>query len=77
MDMPIIDRVFGMERGNVLDFSNRTFADFFRDEFGATSTILVGWPRARAEPSALATTCAKRTAGLPLLAALTAGGSAT
>ena len=32
MDMPIIDRVFGMEGGYVLNFSNRTFAEFFRDE---------------------------------------------
>ena len=32
MDMPIIDRVFGMEGGYVLDFSNRTFAEFFREE---------------------------------------------
>ena len=32
MDMPILDRVFGMEGGFVLDFSNRTFADFFREE---------------------------------------------
>ena len=32
MDMPILDRVFAMEGGFVLDFSNRTFADFFRDE---------------------------------------------
>ena len=32
MDMRIIDRVFGMEGGYVLDFSNRTFAEFFRDE---------------------------------------------
>ena len=32
MDMPIIDRVFGMEGGYVLDFSNRTFAEFFQDE---------------------------------------------
>ena len=32
MDMPIIDRVFGMEGGFVLDFSNRTFAEFFHDE---------------------------------------------
>ncbi len=32
MDMPIIDRVFGMESGYVLDFSNRTFAGFFHDE---------------------------------------------
>ena len=28
MGIPIIDRVFGMEGGYVLDFSNRTFADF-------------------------------------------------
>ena len=32
MDMPIIDRVFGMQSGYVLDFSNRTFAEFFHDE---------------------------------------------
>ena len=30
--MRIIDRVFGMEGGCVLEFSNRTFAEFFRDE---------------------------------------------
>ena len=29
MDIPIIDRMFGMEGGYVLDFSNRTFANFF------------------------------------------------
>ena len=34
MDIPIIDRVFGMEGGYVLDFSNRTFAEFFHDELG-------------------------------------------
>ena len=32
VDMPIIDTVFGMEGGYVLDFSNRTFAEFFHDE---------------------------------------------
>ena len=32
MDIPIIDKVFGMEGGYVLDFSNRTFAEFFREE---------------------------------------------
>ena len=31
-DMPIIDKVFEMEGGYVLDFSNRTFAEFFQDE---------------------------------------------
>ncbi len=34
MDIPTIDRVFGMEGGYVLNFSNRTFAEFFHDEFG-------------------------------------------
>ncbi len=32
MDMPVLDKVFGMEGGYVLDFSNRTFAEFFREE---------------------------------------------
>ena len=32
MDMPILDEVFVMGDGFVLDFSNRTFADFFREE---------------------------------------------
>ncbi len=32
MDMPIIDRVFGMEGGFVLNFSDRTFAEFFHEE---------------------------------------------
>ena len=32
MDMPIIDRVFGMESGYVLNFSNQTFAEFFHEE---------------------------------------------
>ncbi|MDE0408870.1 MAG: restriction endonuclease [Alphaproteobacteria bacterium] len=34
MDKPIIDKVFGMEGGYVLDFTNRTFAAFFREELG-------------------------------------------
>ena len=34
MEIPIIDRVFGMESGVVLNFSNRTFANFFHEEFG-------------------------------------------
>jgi len=33
MDFHIIDRVFGMEGGYVLDFTNRTFAEFFHEEF--------------------------------------------
>ena len=32
VDMRIIDTVFGMEGGYVLDFSNRTFAEFFHEE---------------------------------------------
>ena len=33
-DMPIIDRVFGMEGGYVLNFTNLTFAELFREELG-------------------------------------------
>jgi hypothetical protein len=33
-EMRQIDQVFGMEGGYVLDFSNRTFSEFFEDEFG-------------------------------------------
>ena len=32
MDMVVLDRVFEMGAGYVLDFSNRTFAEFFREE---------------------------------------------
>jgi hypothetical protein len=32
--MRLIDEVFGMGSGYVLDFSNRTFSEFFEDEFG-------------------------------------------
>src|SRR6267143_167969 len=34
-DMRLIEDLFGMGGGYVLDFSNRTFADFFKDELGA------------------------------------------
>lgn len=30
-DMRLVDQVFGMESGYVLDFSNRTFSEFFED----------------------------------------------
>jgi Abortive infection C-terminus len=33
-EMRQIDQIFGMEGGYVLDFSNRTFSEFFEDEFG-------------------------------------------
>ncbi len=32
MDMPILDEVFVTGDGFALNFSNRTFADFFREE---------------------------------------------
>ena len=63
MDLPIIDRVFGMEGGFVLDFSNRTFAEFFHDELRHQHRQFpLGRLRAGARPSAFATTCAKQTA---------------
>ena len=34
MDVPIMDKVFAMESGWVLNFVNRTFAEFFREELG-------------------------------------------
>lgn len=34
IDMAIIDKVFEMESGWVLNFVNRTFAEFFREELG-------------------------------------------
>ena len=39
MDIPIIDRVFGMEGGYVLNFTNLTFAEFFREELGVNIDI--------------------------------------
>jgi hypothetical protein len=35
VDMRLIEDLFGMGGGYVLDFSNRTFADFFKDELDA------------------------------------------
>lgn len=32
VDMRVLDKVFGMEDGYVLDFSNRTYAEFFQEE---------------------------------------------
>ena len=32
MDMPVVDKVFGMKGGSVLHFVNRTFDEFFREE---------------------------------------------
>jgi Restriction endonuclease len=34
LDMRLLDDVFAMDGGYVLDFSNRTFFDFFKDELG-------------------------------------------
>ncbi len=36
MDMPVLDKVFAMEAGWVLDFSDLTFAVFFREELGVS-----------------------------------------
>ena len=33
-EMRVLDDAFGMHGGYVLDFSDRTFAEFFDDEFG-------------------------------------------
>ena len=33
-DIPLIDKVFAMEGGYVLNFSNQSFAEFFWEEFG-------------------------------------------
>ena len=32
LDMKFLDEIFGMESGNVLDFSDRTIGSFFREE---------------------------------------------
>ena len=32
MDIPVLDKVLGMEDGYVLNFSNPTFSEFFREE---------------------------------------------
>lgn len=34
LDFDLLDHIFDMGGGYVLDFSNRTFSDFFRDELG-------------------------------------------
>ena len=69
MDMPIIDRVFGMEGGFVLDFSNRTFADFFHDEVNVDIATIpieaVQGGSKRPCMLAFATTCARQTAQKP------------
>ena len=33
IEMRLLDDLFGMASGNALDFSNRTFAEFFAREF--------------------------------------------
>ena len=39
LDIPIIDKVFDMEGGYVLNFTNLTFAEFFREELGVDIDI--------------------------------------
>jgi len=34
VDMRLLDDVFAMDSGYVLDFTNRTFFEFFKDELG-------------------------------------------
>ena len=46
--MPIIDRVFGMAGGLVLDFSIRTFVGFFHDEFDVDNPLRVAQGGSRA-----------------------------
>jgi hypothetical protein len=33
-DIRLLDEIFEMQGGYVLDFSNQTFSNFFEDEFG-------------------------------------------
>ena len=33
-DIKLLNEIFEMHSGYVLDFSNQTFSDFFQDEFG-------------------------------------------
>ena len=47
MEIPVLDKVFAIEGGYVLDFSNRIFAEFFRAELRVKMAIPVG--RFRAE----------------------------
>ena len=61
MDMPVLDKVFGMEGGYVLDFSNRTFADFFREELRVNIDEPRWALRAGARRSACAIICDRRT----------------
>ena len=61
MDMPILDKVFAMETGWVLNFTNRTFAEFFREELRVDIYDPRWRFRARARRSACAITCDTRT----------------
>ena len=51
LDMRLIDDLFGMGGGYVLDFSDRTFADFFSDELDIDIDHPSSAPRARAKRS--------------------------
>ncbi len=61
VDMRVLDKVFDMEGGHVLDFSLRTYAGFFCEEL----RVDIDDPRWAVEGgrrrSACATTCDKRT----------------
>ena len=64
-DMLVIDNVFGMGDGYVLNFSNRTFSEFFAEELG----VDIDQPRwsvdGTSKATRLRTTCARWTAKPP------------
>jgi len=51
LDIRLIDDLFGMGGGYVLDFSDRTFAEFFSDELDIDMITQSSVPRARAKRS--------------------------
>lgn len=61
MDKPVIDKVFGMEGGYVLDFTNRTFAAFFEKNLVSISTTLDGKQREIVRQSAYTTSYDRQT----------------
>ena len=52
IDLRLIDDLFEMGGGYVLDFSNRTFAEFFADELGIDIDRPGTMPKERAKRSA-------------------------
>ena len=52
--MRLLDDLFQMGGGYVLDFTNRTFAEFLHEELGINMMTLGTMPTARAKPSGFA-----------------------